>query len=105
MPKVPFVFDYAKSDEDRQIFTLVFGWLDLERPIAAPPGTPADRVRALREGFDKAMKDPALLADAEKVNVGIEPMRGVAIAKFVEDASRTPAAVTARAAQILGRAK
>ena len=51
------------------------------------------------------MKDPALLADAEKVNVGIEPMSGAAIAKFVEDVSRTPAAVTARAAQILGRAK
>ena len=96
MPKVPFIFDYAKTDADRQIFTLVFGWLDLERPIAAPPGTPADRVQALREGFDRAMKDPALLADAEKVNVGIEPMSGAAIAKFVEDASRTPAAVTAR---------
>ena len=60
-------------------------------------------MQALRDGFDKAMKDPALLADAEKVNVGIEPMSGTAIAKFVEDVSRTPAAVTARAAQILGR--
>ena len=105
MPKVPFIFDYAKSEQDRQIFTLVFGWLDLERPVAAPPGTPAERVQALREGFDKAMKDPALHADAEKVNVGIEPMRGEAIAKFVDDASRTPATVTARAAQILGRSK
>lgn len=105
MPKVPFVFDYAKTDADRQLFTLVFGWLDLERPIAAPPGTPPERVQALRQAFDRAMKDPALLADAEKVNVGIEPMNGAGIAKFVEDVSRTPAAVTARAAQILGRAK
>ncbi len=105
MAKVPFIFDYAKSDADRQIFTLVFGWLDLERPIAAPPGTPPERVRALREGFDKAMADPALLADADKVNVGIEPMSGAAIAKFVADVSRTPAAVTTRAAQILGRSK
>jgi tripartite-type tricarboxylate transporter receptor subunit TctC len=105
MPKVPFVFDYAKTEQDRQIFTLVFGWLDLERPIAAPPGTPLSRVQALREGFDRAMKDPALLADAEKMNVGIEPMSGAAIAKFVDEASRTPAAVAARAAQILGRTK
>lgn len=105
MPTVPFVFDYAKTEQDRQIFTLVFGWLDLERPVAAPPGVPMDRVQALRDGFDKAMKDPALLADAEKVNVGIEPMMGAAIAKFVDDASRTPAAVTTRAAQILGRVK
>ena len=103
MPKVPFIFDYAKTDADRQLFRLVFGWLDLERPVAAPPGTPPDRVEALRVGFDKAMKDPALLADADKVNVGIEPMTGAEIAKFVEDVSQTPSAVTVRAAELLGR--
>jgi tripartite-type tricarboxylate transporter receptor subunit TctC len=105
MPNVPFLPDYAKTDEARQIFTLLFGWLDFERPIAAPPGTPANRVQALREGFDKAMAHPALLAEAKKLNIGISPMSGAAIAKFVDDVSRTPAAVTQRAAQILGRVK
>jgi tripartite-type tricarboxylate transporter receptor subunit TctC len=105
LPKVPFILDYAKTDEIRQIFTLLFGWLDFERPIAAPPGVPAERVRALREGFDKAMNDPALLADAQKSQVSVAPMSGAAIAKFVDEVSRTPAAVTARAAQILGRVK
>jgi tripartite-type tricarboxylate transporter receptor subunit TctC len=103
MPNVPFIFDYAKSDEDRQIFRLVFGWLDLERPIGAPPGVPEERLRALREGFDRAMKDPALLADAEKAQVGIEPMSGAAIAAFVDEAYRAPAEVGKRAAQMLGR--
>jgi tripartite-type tricarboxylate transporter receptor subunit TctC len=103
MPNVPFIFDYAKSDEDRQIFRLVFGWLDLERPIGAPPGVPEERLRALREGFDRAMKDPELLADAEKAQVGIEPMSGPAIAAFVDDAYRVPAEVGKRAAQMLGR--
>ena len=104
MPDVPFVIDYAKREEDRQIFRLVFGWLDLERPIAAPPGTPHDRVAALREGFDRATTDPALLGDAEKAQVDVQPMRGSAIASFVEDAYRTPPAVAAKAAQMLGRA-
>jgi tripartite-type tricarboxylate transporter receptor subunit TctC len=103
MPNVPFIFDYAKSDEDRQILRLVFGWLDLERPIGAPPGVPEERLRALREGFDRAMKDSALLADAEKAQVGIEPMSGAAIAAFVDEAYRAPAEVGKRAAQMLGR--
>src|SRR2546428_605563 len=103
MPGVPFVFDYAKSEADRQIFRLVFGWLDLERPIAAPPDVPKDRVNALRAGFDAAMRDPALLADADKANIGIAPMSGAAIAAFVEEAYRTPPAVAARAARMLGR--
>src|SRR5947207_15823842 len=59
MPSVPFVMDYAKSEEARQILRLVFGWLDLERPVGAPPGTPADRVAALRGAFDAAMKAKA----------------------------------------------
>jgi tripartite-type tricarboxylate transporter receptor subunit TctC len=100
---VPFIFDYAKSEQDRQIFRLVFGWLDLERPIAAPPGVPAERVKALRDAFDVAMKDPALLADAEKAQLGIEPMTGGAIAAFVDEAYRTPPDVAAKAAQMLGR--
>src|SRR5262245_42024023 len=103
MPSVPFVMDYARSDEDRQIFRLVFGWLDLERPIGAPPGVPAERVAALQEAFDRTMQDPALLADAEKAQVGIDPMSGRSIASFVEEAYRTPAAVAAKAAQYLGR--
>jgi tripartite-type tricarboxylate transporter receptor subunit TctC len=103
MPSVPFIFDYAKSDQDRQIFRLVFGWLDLERPIGMPPGVPEERVKAMRDAFDRAMKDPALLADAEKAQVGIEPMTGSAIAAFVEEAYRTPPDVAAKAAQMLGR--
>jgi len=105
MPNVPFIFDYAKTDEDRQIFKLIFGWLDLERPIAAPPGTPPERVQALRDAFDKTMQDPAVHAEADKLNLEISPMSGAAIAKFVEEVSRTPASVTARAARVLERSK
>jgi tripartite-type tricarboxylate transporter receptor subunit TctC len=101
---VPFVMDYAKREEDRQVLRLVFGWLDLERPLAAPPGTPPDRVAALRLAFDAAMQDPALLADAAQASLSIGPMGAGAIARFIEEVYRTPPAVAARAAQLLGRA-
>jgi tripartite-type tricarboxylate transporter receptor subunit TctC len=100
---VPFVMDYAKRAEDRQILRLVFGWADLERPLAAPPGTPAERVRALRAGFDAAMQDPALLADAERASLSIEPMGAAAITSFIDDVYQTPPAIAAKAAQLLGR--
>jgi tripartite-type tricarboxylate transporter receptor subunit TctC len=100
---VPFVMDYARREEDRQMLRLVFGWADLERPLAAPPATPPDRVEALRLGFDAAMKDPALLAEAAQASLGIAPMDGAAIARFAEEVYATPPAVAARAAQMLGR--
>jgi tripartite-type tricarboxylate transporter receptor subunit TctC len=100
---VPFVMDYARREEDRQVLRLVFGWLDLERPLAAPPGTPADRVRVLRLGFDETMKDPAMLADAEQASLTIEPMGAGAIASFIDEVYQTPPAIAARAARLLGR--
>jgi putative tricarboxylic transport membrane protein len=95
--------DYAKTEQDRGILRLIFGWLDFERPIAAPPDTPAQRVEALRAGFAAAMKDPALLADAAKASLSVRPMSGEAIASFVDEVYRTPSDITARAAQLLGR--
>jgi tripartite-type tricarboxylate transporter receptor subunit TctC len=103
LPGVPFVMDYAKREEDRQILRLVLGWTDLERPLAAPPGTPAERAQALRSAFDAAMDDKTLLAEAAQASLAIAPMRGAAIARFVEDVYRTPPALAARAAQWLGR--
>jgi tripartite-type tricarboxylate transporter receptor subunit TctC len=100
---VPFVMDYAKGEEDRQVLRLVFGWLDLERPLAAPPGTPADRVRALRLAFDETMKDPALLAEAAQASLSIDPMGAAAITGFIDEVYRTPPAVAAKAAKFLGR--
>jgi tripartite-type tricarboxylate transporter receptor subunit TctC len=100
---VPFVMDYAKREEDRQVLRLVFGWLDLERPLAAPPGTPADRVRALRLGFDETMKDPALLAEAAQASLSIDPMDAAAITSFIDEVYQTPPAIAAKAAKFLGR--
>lgn len=104
LPDTPFVMDYAQSAADRSVLRLIFGWLDFERPIGAPPDTPAPRVAALRNAFDAAIKDPALLADAAQSSLSIEPMTGKAIASFVDEVYLTPPDIAARAAQLLGRA-
>jgi tripartite-type tricarboxylate transporter receptor subunit TctC len=42
------------------------------RAFAVRPGTPDDRVAMLREGLAKTLKDPALLAEAEKAKIEME---------------------------------
>ncbi len=81
--KVPSVFDYAKSDRDRQVLEIHFDQLALARPIMAPPGVPQDRAAVLRKAFADAMKDPQLLADAKKVNIEIEPVSGAEVEKML----------------------
>jgi tripartite-type tricarboxylate transporter receptor subunit TctC len=100
---VPLIMDYAKSQEEQQVMRLIFGWLVMDRPLAAPPGTPDDRVAALRNGFDETMRDPQFKADLDAATLGLSPISGKEIASFVDDVYRTPPAVAKRAAQLLGR--
>ena len=74
--KVPTVFAYAKTDEQRQILAIHASSLELGRPILAPPNVPADRVAALRRAFDAAMQDPALLAEARQMKLQVEARSG-----------------------------
>ena len=70
---VPSVFDFPVSPGDRALLEFFFRALALGRPIAAPPGTPADRVAALRAAFDSTLRDADFLAEAGKLNLSIDP--------------------------------
>jgi tripartite-type tricarboxylate transporter receptor subunit TctC len=80
---VPSVYDFAKSDDDRQVLDLLFGWRVLGRPIAAPPGIPADRLAALRKAFIDAMNDQRFVADAAKAQLDIAPAPGEEVASLI----------------------
>jgi tripartite-type tricarboxylate transporter receptor subunit TctC len=103
LASVPTIMDYAKSAEQRQVMALIFGWLVMDRPLAAPPGTPADRVAALRTAFDETMRDPDFRADIAKAALSVSPMGGGEIQNFVDEVYRTPAPIARKAAQMLGR--
>ena len=46
------------------------------RPLMAPPGTPANRVATLRAAYEKAVKDPELIAEAKKLRIEVVPVSG-----------------------------
>ena len=70
--KIPTVFERAKTDEQRQMLNTVFGSVALSRPFVAPPELPAGRLALLRRGFEAAVKDPALIADATSKGFVVE---------------------------------
>jgi tripartite-type tricarboxylate transporter receptor subunit TctC len=71
--KIPSVFDYAKTDEDHAILQFHFGQLLPGRPLAGPPGIPADRLSALRSALLAVAKDAQFLADAQKAGLDVDP--------------------------------
>ena len=101
--KVPSVFDYAKTDEDRAILQFHFGQLLLGRPLAGPPGISADRLKALRDALFATMKDPQFLAEATKAGLDIDPVSPEAVDKLLKQfASFTPE-ILAKAKDAMGR--
>jgi tripartite-type tricarboxylate transporter receptor subunit TctC len=105
MGSAPFVMDYAKSEDDKRVLRLIFGWTIMGRPFLAPPGIPEDRKAALRKAFDETMKDPELLADAAKQHLEISPVTGAEIDRFLAGVYATPKPLIERAATILSLGK
>jgi len=99
----PFVMDFAKSDDDKRVLRLIFGWTLMGRPFLAPPGIPADRKAALIKAFDATMRDPAFLEDAKKQRLEVVPISGAQIDAFLADAYATPKPLVDRAAKILAQ--
>jgi hypothetical protein len=53
-------------------------------------------VEALRRAFDATMKDPAFLAEAEKLKLDIDPISGEQVAELIAQVAATPADVATR---------
>jgi tripartite-type tricarboxylate transporter receptor subunit TctC len=65
----------------------------MARPYVAPPGVPAERLRALRAAFDATMRDPAFQAEAKRQELEVRPVSGVEAEGLIKDIYATPPAV------------
>ena len=83
-PDVPTAIDVMTTAEAKQMFEILFTDQVMGRPFVAPPGVPAERIAALRAGFDATMKDPAFLAEAQAQKMEIDPVTGGAISALLE---------------------
>jgi tripartite-type tricarboxylate transporter receptor subunit TctC len=101
--KIPSVFDYAKTDEDRAILQFHFGQLLLGRPLAGPPGIPADRLAALRTALFATMKDPQFLAEAGKAGLDIDPVTPDEVMGLLKQFSAFSPAILEKAKDAMGR--
>jgi tripartite-type tricarboxylate transporter receptor subunit TctC len=98
---IPEAASLAKTDKGRSIVDLVRAMSVLGRLTAAPPGTPEERVAELRAAYDAALADPELLAEAEKLDVPIDPAGGEEVADLVDAAlNQSPETVEIIAAAV-----
>jgi tripartite-type tricarboxylate transporter receptor subunit TctC len=101
LPAVPSALDLVSDPVKKQMLELILIRQEIGRPVAAPPGVPADRLEVLRRAFDDTMKDPEFLAEAEKLQLEIEPLRAREIDTLLASAFATPKAIVAQAAELI----
>ena len=97
LPNVPLVFDLTTDPKEIAALRLLMSRIAMARPVAAPPGIPAERKAALRAAFDATMQDPAYLDEARRNALDVRPMSGAAVENLVTALYDTPPEIVALA--------
>ncbi len=101
LPNVPSVMEAAKTDEQKQILKLIFARQVMGRPFMAPPNVPADRVKALRDGFWATMQDKEFLEEADKAKLEITPVKGEEIQQLVVESYKVAPEIAKKAGELI----
>ncbi len=102
LPDVPMILQNISDEKTRKVVELILIQQEPGRPYIAPPGVPADRVKALQVAFGKAIKDPAFLADAKRTKLEITYVDAKAIKAFMRRAYNYPRDIVEAAAKLVG---
>jgi len=104
VPTLPELMDeYKISDSNRRLAKLVLASSEFGRPVVAPPGLSPERAKVLREAYSQAMKDPALIAEARKEHLELNPAPGQELEALAKEVLSQPREVVERMRKLLGK--
>lgn len=73
---------------------------ELGRPMVAPPGVPADRVKILRDAYNQSLRDPDLVAEVNRSKLDMESSTGEEIQSLYKELMTQPREVIERVKKI-----
>jgi tripartite-type tricarboxylate transporter receptor subunit TctC len=82
---------------------VVLAYTEFDRPYAAPPGVPRERLQMLHEGFERMLKDAEFAAEAKKLLDwdGTTYLSGEQLQKKIDATVTQPPEVIKRVKEIL----
>jgi len=103
---VPTIYElmdqYKTPETGRRLATVILAANVFGRPILTSPGVPAERVRILREAWNRTVKDPELLAEAKKRGWPVAPVAGEELESLAKEVIAQPPEVVQRLKKLLG---
>jgi tripartite-type tricarboxylate transporter receptor subunit TctC len=101
-PDTPTVLEFVRDEATRRQLELLMVTQTMDRPVLAPPGVPAERVKALRDALTAVMRDDAFRAEVERRNLQVDPVGGEDMTRMLQRAFAAPAEVIAAARETMG---
>jgi tripartite-type tricarboxylate transporter receptor subunit TctC len=93
LPDLPSIYDLAKTEEQRQLMRFVFSSTEFGRPYVMPPDTPKEIVGLMRKAFADAVRDPDLIAEAERLRLDMTYRPPDALEALVARLYQTPQSI------------
>ncbi|HEU4343127.1 MAG TPA: tripartite tricarboxylate transporter substrate-binding protein [Candidatus Binatia bacterium] len=94
---------YKTAEDVRRLAKVVLAADEFGRPIVFPPGVPPDRVKILRDAFNKAITDTALLAEAERRRLEIDPAKGEELDALAKEVMTTAPETVEKVKKLIGK--
>jgi tripartite-type tricarboxylate transporter receptor subunit TctC len=101
---VPFLMDMVPEGENKEALKVILSTQVYNRPFAAPPGIPADRLAALRKAFAETLDDQEFKTEAEKLGLDVAYLPPEKILDLINLALGAPPKVQAKAVDELSKA-
>jgi tripartite-type tricarboxylate transporter receptor subunit TctC len=93
---------YKVGAAGRSLSKVILAAGDFGRPLVFAPGVPADRVKILRDAFEKTINEAAFLAEAERRRLEIDPTTWKEMESLAKEVIATPADIVERMRKLLG---
>jgi tripartite-type tricarboxylate transporter receptor subunit TctC len=100
-PEVPSIYPHAQTEEQRHFLRFVLSTTEFGRPYVLPPETPKDRVETMRRAIAAAVKDPELVAEAEKMRLDMSYQPPAHLEQLVAKLYATPPATIAEIKKLI----
>jgi tripartite-type tricarboxylate transporter receptor subunit TctC len=102
MPEnVPFVGDFASSQAQKDLLTILDAAGELGRPFIVAKEVPADRVKVLRAAMQAMLKDEAFLSEAKKQSLPLDPVDGEDAEKIMAQIFSAPRELASKVKDVL----
>jgi tripartite-type tricarboxylate transporter receptor subunit TctC len=102
---VPTAYELTVDPAARALLSFADLQFFISLPFAAPPGVPAERAKALQAAFMDMCKDPAVLADAQKLGIEMSPIDGAMVRAAIARTAATAQDVIERYNKLVGTSR